>query len=122
MLAHIKTMFSDFLAQGPTQQELADIQQQLTGSAPLNRATNAQILGQLHAIGAHNLPLDLDFAMQAALKLNLVSIKSALNRHYHADQWRAVILGPNADQQPLPAPSESTTNAMCRAPGEIVAS
>lgn len=122
VLTHIKTMFTDFLAQGPTQQELEDIQQQLTGSAPLNSATNAQILRQLYAISAHNLPLDLDFATQAALKLNLVSIKNALNRHYHADQWRVVILGPKTDQQPLPAPSESTTNSMCRAPGEIVAS
>ncbi len=122
VLAHIKTMFTDFLAQGPTQQELADTQQQLTGSAPLNSATNAQILRQLHAIGAHNLPLDLDFATQAALKLNLVSIKSALNRHYHADQWRVVILGLKTDQQPLPAPSESATNSMCRVPDKIVAS
>jgi zinc protease len=122
VLAHIKTMFSDFLAQGPTQQELEDSQQQLTGSAPLNSATNVQILRQLHAIGAHNLPLELDFATQEALKLNLVSIKTALNRHYHTDQWHVVILGPKTDQQPLPAPSESATNAMCRASGEIVSS
>ncbi|PPK37008.1 peptidase M16 [Pseudomonas laurylsulfatiphila] len=122
VLAHIKTMFSDFLAQGPTQEELDDSQQQLAGSAPLNSATNAQILNQLYAISAHNLPLDLDFSTQAALKLNLASIKTALNRHYHAEQWRVVILGPKADQQPLPAPIESATNAMCRAPDEIVAS
>ncbi|EJM55955.1 M16 family metallopeptidase [Pseudomonas sp. GM48] len=116
VLAHIKTMFSDFLAQGPTQQELDDIQQQLAGSAPLNSATNVQILRQLHAISAHNLPLDLDFATQAALKLNLASIKTALNRHYHADQWRVVILGPKTDQQSLPSPSESVINTMCRTP------
>ncbi|MFM9485822.1 M16 family metallopeptidase [Pseudomonas monachiensis] len=122
VLAHIKTMFSDFLAQGPTQQELDDIQQQLAGSSPLNSATNAQILKRLQIISAHDLPLDLDFSTQAALKLDLASIKSALNRHHHADQWRVVILGPKTDQQPLPAPSESATNAMCRMPGEIVAS
>jgi zinc protease len=81
-----------------------------------------QLLRQLYAISVHNLPLDLDFATQAALKLSLASIKSALNRHHHADQWRVVILGPKTDQQPLPAPSESATNAMCRVPGEIVAS
>ncbi|MBI3905041.1 M16 family metallopeptidase [Pseudomonas sp. GL-RE-26] len=122
VLAHIKTMFSDFLAQGPTRQELEDSQQQLTGSAPLNSVTNMQILRQLYAISVHNLPLDLDFATQAALKLSPASIKSALNRHHHADQWRVVILGPKTDQQPLPAPSESATNAMCRMPGENVAS
>jgi zinc protease len=122
VLAHIKAMFGDFLAQGPTQQELDDIQLQLAGSAPLNSATNAQILSRLHNISAHNLPLDLDFATQAALKLNLVSIKNALNRHQHAEQWHVVILGPTTDQQSLPAPSESATNAMCRTPDEIVAS
>lgn len=122
VVAHIKTMFSDFLAQGPTQQELDDIQQHLAGSAPLGRATNAQILSQLHNIGAHDLPLDLDFSTQAALKLNLASIKNALNRHHHADQWRVVILGPKTDQQPLSAPIESATSARCRAPDEIVAS
>jgi zinc protease len=116
VLSHIKTMFSDFLAQGPSQQELEDIQQQLTGSAPLNSATNMQILRRLYAISVHNLPLDLDFSTQAALKLNLASIKNALNRHYHTDQWRVVILGPKTDQQPLPAPRESATNAMCRVP------
>lgn len=122
VLAHIKSMFSDFIAQGPTTEELEGIQQQLAGSAPMDRATNAQILRELHAINVHDLPLDLDFSTQAALKLDLASIKSALNRHYHADQWQAVILGPKADQQPLPAPTESTTNAMCRAPDEIMAS
>ncbi len=122
VMTHIKTMFSDFLAQGPTQQELDDIQQHLAGSAPLGRATNAQILSQLYNIGVHDLPLDLDFSTQAALKLNLASIKNALNRHHHADQWRVVILGPKTDQQPLPAPIESATNTMCRAPGKIVAS
>ncbi|MFS2197485.1 M16 family metallopeptidase [Pseudomonas sp. Pseusp3] len=122
VLAHIKTMFSDFLAQGPTQQELDDIQQQLVGSALLGSATNAQILSQLHDISAHNLPLELDFSTQAALNLNLASIKNALNRHLHAEQWRVVLLGPKTDQQPLPAPSESATNAMCRAPDENVAS
>ena len=122
VLAHIKTMFSDFLAQGPTQQELDDIRQHLAGSMPLSRATNAQILSRLHTISLHNLPLDLDFSAQAALELNLASINSALKRHHHADQWRVVILGPKSDQQPLPTPIESTTNAMCRAPAEIVAS
>jgi len=122
VMAHIKTMFSDFLAQGPTQQELDDIQQHLAGSAPLDRATNAQISGQLHNIGVHDLPLDLDFSTQAGLKLNPASIKNALNRHHHAEQWRVVILGPKTDQQSLPAPSESATNTMCRAPGKIVAS
>jgi zinc protease len=122
VLGHIKSMFSDFLAQGPTQQELDDIQQHLAGSAPLGRATNAQILSRLHNISIHNLPLDLDFSIQAALELNLASVKNALKRHHHADQWRVVILGPKTDQQALPAPIESTTNAMCRAPEEIVAS
>ena len=122
VLTHIETMFSEFLNHGPTQRELEDSQQQLIGSAPLKSATNAQILRQLYAISTHNLPLDLDFDAQAASKLNLTSIKSALNRHYHSGQWQAVILGPRADQQPLPEPSESATNAMCRVPGEIVAS
>ncbi|MDF9775704.1 M16 family metallopeptidase [Pseudomonas baetica] len=122
VLTHIKTMFSDFLAQGPTQQELEDSQQQLAGSAPLNSANNMQILRQLYAISVHNLPLDLDFDTQAALKLNVVSIKTALNRHYNAEHWHAVILGPKTDQQPLPTPTESAANAMCRASDEIVAS
>jgi zinc protease len=121
VLAHIKTMFSDFLAHGPSQQELEDSQQRLIGSAPLNSATNAQILRQVYAISAHNLPLELDFATKEALKLNPASIKTALNRHYHSGQWHAVILGPKADQQPLQAASESATNAMCRVPDEIVA-
>lgn len=121
-VARIKEMFGDFLAYGPTQEELDNTKTRLTGSAPLNSASNAQILGQLHSISAHNLPLELDSSTETALELNLESVKTALNQHFDAQGWSAVILGPKTNQEPLPSPIESAANAMCRASGDFVAS
>ena len=122
VLALTKEMFRDYLAHGPTEQELENVQLRLTGSAPLNSASNTQILRKLYDINLNNLPLDLDFYAQQAQRLDLAAVKDALNRHFSAGQWSAVILGPKIDQQPLPDPVESATNASCRASDEIVAS
>ena len=121
-LTHIKGMFQDFLIHGPTQKELDDTKTWLAGRAPLTSASNAQIVRQLLAIGVNDLPLDLDFSSQTAQKLNVDSVKKALNQHLDAERWNVVILGPTTDQQPLPTPIESTANTMCRATTEFVAS
>ncbi|MNX94914.1 hypothetical protein D3C86_1271620 [compost metagenome] len=115
-------MFQDFLIHGPTQKELDDTKTWLAGRAPLTSASNAQIVRQLLAIGVNDLPLDLDFSSQTAQKLNVDSVKKALNQHLDAERWNVVILGPTTDQQPLPTPIESAANTMCRATTEFVAS
>jgi zinc protease len=121
-MARIQEMFGDFLAHGPTQEELDNSKMYLLGNAALNSASNAQILRQLFSIGASNLPLELDFSAQKAQELSLESVKKALNQHFNAQGWSAVILGPTTHQLALPSPDESASNGMCRATGDFVAS
>jgi zinc protease len=122
VMTKIKEMSRDFLIHGPTQEELDDTKTRLAGSAPLNSTTNTQIVGQLRDIAVNDLPLSLDFSTEKALALDLASVKNALIRHLDSEQWSTVILGPKADQQPLPAPMESAANGICRETDEIVAS
>ncbi|OXR31638.1 insulinase family protein [Pseudomonas umsongensis] len=122
VMTKIKEMSRDFLIHGPTQEELDDTKTRLAGSAPLNSTTNTQIVGQLRDIAVNDLPLSLDFSTEKALALDLASVKNALIRHLDSEQWSTVILGPKADQQPLPAPMESAADGICRETDEIVAS
>ncbi|MGV8604807.1 insulinase family protein, partial [Pseudomonas aeruginosa] len=54
----VQDIVRDYLANGPTQKELDDAKRELTGSFPLSTASNADIVGQLGAIGFYGLPLD----------------------------------------------------------------
>lgn len=122
VLARIKEMFEEFLTDGPTQKELDNAQLRLTGSEPLKTSSNRQILARLYDIGVNDLALELDYSTQKTLELSLQSVKNALNRHYDAQRWHVVILGPTIDQEPLPTFTQSEANAMCRANDEFVAS
>jgi zinc protease len=117
-----KSMYRDYLQTGPTQQELDETLRQLRTSIALNRASNAQILSLLVDINQNDLPLDLDFSIEQAQGLTVAQIKSALNRHFDADQWSVVTVGPTVEQLPLPLPANEVPQSMCRAETGFVAS
>src|SRR5690606_15699501 len=54
----VRSVLSGFLADGPTQAELDNAKRELSGSFPLSTASNADIVGQLGAIGFYDLPLN----------------------------------------------------------------
>ena len=114
-----QAMFSDYLRDGPTQQELDQIKLQVANSSALYRASNRQILTQLARINRHDLPLDLDYAVQQVQRLTLTQIHEAMKRHWASDRWRVVTIGSTVVQQPLPelplAPSGTSLPSMCRA-------
>jgi zinc protease len=118
----VQSMYRDYLQSGPTQQELDDTLRQLRSTSVRNSASNSQILSRLVTINQHDLPLDLDFSVEQAQGLTVAQIKEALNRHFDADQWRVVTLGPTVEQQPLPLPASKVPQSMCRAEAGIVAS
>ena len=115
----IQDMFRDYLATGPTEQELDDAKRILAGSSPLDSASNAQILSRLVDISLNNLPLDLDFSVQQAQQLTIEDIRTALNKHFGADQWTVVTLGPTVEQQALPDPVKPAEQSMCRVTSEF---
>lgn len=125
-LALTRSLFSDFLRDGPTQQELEQIKQYVANMSAFNRASNLQILKQLVAINRHDLPLDLDYTVQQVQRLTTRQIHEALNRQLAADRWRVLTIGATVEQQPLPAlpvtPPGASSQSMCRAEAGFVAS
>jgi len=103
----VQDIVRDFLATGPTQKELDDAKRELSGSFPLSTASNADIVGQLGAIGFYNLPLTyLEDFMQQSQSVTVEQVKAAMNKHLSADKMVIVTAGPTVVQKPLPPPTD----------------
>src|SRR5471032_3293952 len=83
----VEDVLADYLKTGPTQKELDDAKRELAGSFPLSTASNADIVGQLGAMGFYNLPLSyLEDFMKQSQALTVDQVKAALNKHLSADK------------------------------------
>ncbi|VEJ22169.1 M16 family metallopeptidase [Neisseria animaloris] len=93
-LAAARKVLADFIAEGPTEAELAQAKANLTGSFPLRFDTNAKLLGYLSLIGFHNLPDDyLEAYPKAVSAVTAEQIKSAWQRRVKAEQMNIVVVG-----------------------------
>jgi zinc protease len=126
VVAEVRVLLNDFLREGPTREELKQLQHRLANKHVLNSASNRQILAGLVQINRYDLPLDLDYTLQQVQRLTREDIKHALNRHLSADRWLSVTAGASVEQQPLPPPvtlpSGQTDKGMCRVNPGFVAS
>jgi len=112
-LALVQQILADFIAQGPTEAELTAAKRELTGSFPLTLMSNADIAGQLGAIGFYDLPLNhLEQFMQQIQQVTVDDIKAAFARHLDAGKLVIVSAGPTVEQQPLPPPTERKERVM----------
>lgn len=103
----VEDVLADYLKTGPTQKELDDAKRELAGSFPLSTASNADIVGQLGAMGFYNLPLSyLEDFMKQSQALTVEQVKAALNKHLSADKMVIVTAGPTTAQKPLPPPTD----------------
>lgn len=102
-LALVKTLFAEWLRDGPTEEELVAVKRRLAGNLPLTSASNAQMVQQLLLMGAHDLPRNFDALVIHAQKLSRQDIKDAINRYTRADKWKVASLGPTVEQRPLSA-------------------
>lgn len=102
-IERVKALFSQWLDEGPTEQELTAAKRQLAGNLPLTSASNAQMLQQLLIMGAHGLPRHFDALAMQAQSLTRQDIKEAINRQFKSDQWVITSHGPIAAQRPIPA-------------------
>ncbi|PYY66772.1 peptidase M16, partial [Pseudomonas jessenii] len=103
----VQDVLADYLKTGPTEKELDDAKRELAGSFPLSTASNADIVGQLGAIGFYNLPLShLEDFMQQSQALTVEQVKAAMNKHLSTDKMVIVSAGPTVPQKPLPAPTD----------------
>ncbi|AJD46555.1 hypothetical protein S7S_00655 [Isoalcanivorax pacificus W11-5] len=99
-------LISDFVANGPTDEQLQLAVDDLTGSFALATASNSDIVGQLGAIGFYDLPLDyLDEFQQAISDVSAGDIRDAFQRHLVPDNLAIASIGPRA---PDPARASET--------------
>ncbi len=83
-----------FIAEGPSEAELAQAKSNLTGGFPLRIDSNKKILDYLSVIGFYNLPLDyLDTWVSKVDAVDVAAVKQAFARRLDADKLVTVVVG-----------------------------
>ncbi|QHF01388.1 insulinase family protein [Pseudomonas asturiensis] len=101
----------EFIANGPTQDELDNVKREIIGSFPLEVAGNGAIGSRLADIGFYDLPLShFDDYMAAIQSLTVQQVKAAMSKHLSADKMIVVTAGPTVPQKELPAPIGKPTS------------
>ena len=91
----IKRLLNDFVARGPTEQQLHDAKKMINGSFPLSTASNAALAHQFGEIAFYNLPKDEPDRFLAAInQLTCEDIKKALVKVILPEQMVLVTAGP----------------------------
>jgi zinc protease len=99
-LAVVRATLKEFLAQGPTADELKKAQQNIVGGFALRIDSNRKILDYLGAIGFYQLPLTyLDDFVPNVEKVTLADIRNAFARRVDPAHMATVIVG--ADEAAL---------------------
>ncbi|MDH5479264.1 MAG: insulinase family protein [Nitrosomonas sp.] len=93
-LALIQKVLKDFVAEGPTEQELIAAKQNIIGGFPLRLDSNKKILGYLSMIGFYDLPLSyVDDYLAAVEAVTTTQIKQAFQRRIQPEGMVTVIVG-----------------------------
>lgn len=83
-----------FIAEGPSEAELAQAKANLTGGFPLRIDSNRKILDYLSTIGFYNLPLDyLDTWVDQVNAVDVAAVKQAFARRIDPDRLVTVVVG-----------------------------
>lgn len=78
----VRQVVGDFVAKGPTEEELAAAKANLSGGFPLRLDSNAKLLGNIAVIGFYGLPLDyLDHYRARVEAVTADEVKAAFARH-----------------------------------------
>jgi zinc protease len=89
----VEDVLGEFLARGPTPQELAAAKKNLIDGQALRIDSNAKLLGYLSLIGFHGLPLDyLDQFPRKVEAITRDDVKAAFQRHVKPDNLVTVIV------------------------------
>lgn len=102
-LALTRQVLSDFVAQGPTEEELRAAKDNLIGGFALRIDSNRKLLANVMNIAANDLPLDyLEHWTQRLEAITREQVHAALQRHWQPDRLVTVVLGASA---PASAPA-----------------
>jgi zinc protease len=99
----VEAMLKEFIANGPTLEELTQAKQRILSSSPLRTATNQAILAQLATLNVFDLPLDTIKVFHREVRnLTLAAINTAIRRNLNVRQLLYTSIGPDIEQVPLP--------------------
>lgn len=103
-LAVTLQLLRDFVANGPTGEQLEAARESLIGSFALTAAENDEIVGQLGAMGFYDLPLDyLDWFEQQVRGVTVEQVRDAFQRNIDPDGLAIISIGPKAPALPAAA-------------------
>ncbi|HTT38484.1 MAG TPA: pitrilysin family protein [Burkholderiales bacterium] len=98
-LAVVRSVVGDFVARGPTQEELEAAKQNIVGGFALRIDSNRKIVEYLAVIGFYQLPLDyLDTFPVKVEAVTLEQIRDAFQRRIHPDRMATVVVGAKPSQ------------------------
>jgi len=87
-------LLTDFIDNGPTEEELTLSKQNIINGFPLRVDSNRDILGYLSMIGYYNLPLTYLYDFKENIeKVNLEDVKKAFRKHVNLDAFVTVVVG-----------------------------
>jgi len=90
----LQQTLSDFIQNGPTDEELTHAKRNITGGFPLRIDSNRDIVGYISMIGFYDLPLDyLNKFNQTVNAITMEQIKDAFSRRIHPDKLLTVMVG-----------------------------
>ncbi len=93
----VRATLKEFLANGPTADELERAKQNLVGGFPLRIDSNRKILDYLATIGFYHLPLTyLEDFVPSVEKVTIAEIRAAFARHVDPARMVTVVVGPEA--------------------------
>jgi zinc protease len=87
-------LLHDFIADGPTEEQLQAAVDSITGSMPLGVAENDDIVGQLAAMAFYDMPLDyLQWFDQEVRKVTPESVRKAFEKNLNPDALTIISIG-----------------------------
>ena len=90
----LNNTLADFIAQGPSEEELIAAKKNITGGFAMRFDTNKKLAGYVSMIGFYQMPLDyLDTFQQNIEAVTAASIKDAFKRRIDTRLMQTVTLG-----------------------------
>ena len=93
-LARVRAVVDEFLANGPTEGELADAKASLAGGFPLRIDSNRKLLNEWAIVGFYRLPETwlADFP-RAVERVTAAEVRAAFARHVRPERFVTVVVG-----------------------------
>jgi len=101
------SLVKDFVAEGPTEEQLRKARDNIRGNFARSTASNSDIVGQLAAIGFYDLPLDyLEWFREQVNQTSVADVKQAFRKHLKPENLAIVSIGPEKPEPEMPDDDE----------------